>query len=132
LIVTVDTHIVIWNALQAELISSAAEKALQNANENGSIIFPDIILWEIAMLVKKKRLIIEASYKEFINLLLASNNYQLQEITPEIAELSTELPGEINLDPADRIIAATSIILNAPLITADKNLLKAKKIKTIW
>jgi len=125
LIVTVDTHIVIWNALQAELISSAAEKALQNANENGSIIFPDIILWEIAMLVKKKRLII-------INLLLASNNYQLQEITPEIAELSTELPGEINLDPADRIIAATSIILNAPLITADKNLLKAKKIKTIW
>lgn len=132
MIVTVDTHIVIWNALQAELISSAAEKALQNANENGSIIFPDIILWEIAMLVKKKRLIIEASYKEFINLLLASNNYQLQEITPEIAELSTELPGEINLDPADRIIAATSIILNAPLITADKNLLKAKKIKTIW
>ncbi|OGU37104.1 MAG: twitching motility protein PilT [Ignavibacteria bacterium GWB2_35_6b] len=130
--VTVDTHIVIWNALQAELISSAAEKALQNANENGSIIFPDIILWEIAMLVKKKRLIIESSYKEFINLLLASNNYQLQEITPEIAELSTELPGEINLDPADRIIAATSIILNAPLITADKNLLKAKKIKTIW
>ena len=132
MIVTVDTHIVIWNALQAELISSAAEKALQNANENGSIIFPDIILWEIAMLVKKKRLIIESSYKEFINLLLASNNYQLQEITPEIAELSTELPGEINLDPADRIIAATSIILNAPLITADKNLLKAKKIKTIW
>jgi antitoxin (DNA-binding transcriptional repressor) of toxin-antitoxin stability system len=30
------------------------------------------------------------------------------------------------------IISATSIINNAPLVTADDNLNQAKKIKTIW
>lgn len=130
--VTVDTHIVIWNALRGELISPTAKKALRNANNSSGIILPDIILWEIAMLVKKKRLEFDVTYKEFIDLVLTANNYILQEITPEIAELSTGLPDNINWDPADRIIAATSLILDAPLITADKNLLKSKKVKTIW
>jgi len=53
-------------------------------------------------------------------------------ITPEIAELSTQLPTEINLDPADRIIAALSIFTNTKLVTADDNLRKSTKIKTIW
>ncbi len=33
---------------------------------------------------------------------------------------------------ADRIIAATSLVENAPLVTADKNLINAKVINTIW
>jgi len=48
------------------------------------------------------------------------------------AKKATTLPNEINKDPADRIISATSVIKKAPLITADKNLQKAKSIKTIW
>ncbi len=50
----------------------------------------------------------------------------------EIAELSANLPDEINQDPADRIICATSIITNTELITADKNLRKSKLVNTIW
>ena len=33
---------------------------------------------------------------------------------------------------ADRIIAATSIIENAGLVTADKYLRRSKKVATIW
>ena len=60
-----------------------------------------------------------------------ANNFIFKGITPEIAELSTNLPETINQDPADRIISATSIITNTPLITADKNLLKSN-LRTIW
>jgi predicted nucleic acid-binding protein len=35
-------------------------------------------------------------------------------------------------NPADRLISATSIYLDAPLITADKKIRNSKKIKTIW
>ena len=83
------------------------------------------------MLMRKQRIIINISYQEFIGLLKASNNYIFKGITPKIAELSVNLPNEINQDPADRIISATSIITNTPLITADKNLLQSK-LKTIW
>lgn len=56
----------------------------------------------------------------------------LKGITPEIADLSVNLPEEINQDPADRLISATSIVYKAPLVTADKNLLKSKRVKTVW
>ena len=52
-------------------------------------------------------------------------------ITPEIAALSQ---GNIFLhkDPADRLIAATAIHHNIPLITADKKLTKIKELNIIW
>jgi PIN domain nuclease of toxin-antitoxin system len=65
-------------------------------------------------------------------LILESNKYVFYGITPEIAELSTELFSENNKDPADRIIAATSIIEKARLVTADKKLRGSKKVATIW
>ena len=129
---TVDTHIIIWDALKPESLSKNARKAIDKANETGGIIFCEISLWEIAMLIKKKRMVIDISYLEFIKLVRASNNYIFKGLSPEIAELSVDLPSEINQDPADRIICATSILNNSQLVTADKNLRNAKSVKTIW
>jgi PIN domain nuclease of toxin-antitoxin system len=130
--ITVDTHIIIWDALKPELLSRKAKKELQRANQKDGIIFCDISLWEIAMLIQKRRMDIDVSYLEFISLVIAANNYIFQSITPEIADLSTRLNIKDVLDPADRIIAATSKITNTPLITADKNLLKSEDINTIY
>jgi len=130
--IVADTHIIIWDALRPELLSQKARKALTAANQIDGIIFCEISLWEIAMLMQKKRLNIRVSYLEFINLIKASNNYIFQGITPEIAELSARLPTDVNPDPADRIICATSILTKTALVTADKNLLKFAELRTIW
>lgn len=130
--IVVDTHIIIWDALQPDRLSKKAKNAIENANDTDGILFCEISLWEIAMLISKSRLKIDATYQEFIKLVLASNNYIYQGITAEIAEKSTLLPDEVNKDPADCIISATSIIQKNPLVTADKNLLNAKCVKTIW
>ncbi len=130
--ITLDTHAIIWDALNPGLLSKAARKAIDKANQNDGIIFCDISLWEIAMLMKKKRLVVDITYIEFISLLKASNNYVFKGISPEIAELSANLSPEINQDPADRIICATSTVTNSPLVTADKNLRKSKYLNTIW
>ena len=92
----------------------------------------DISLWEIAMLTKSGRLIIDTSYSEYIELLLSLFGIQVNPITPEIAKISVEFDDSVNHDPADRIIAATSLVEDAPLVTADRNLIKAKIINTIW
>ena len=92
----------------------------------------DISFWEISMLIKRKRLEVDDTASGFISLLLQSRNFHIQEITPEIAELSVNLGSEINNDPADRLIAATSILRNAPIITADQNLREASLLETIW
>jgi PIN domain nuclease of toxin-antitoxin system len=130
--IVVDTHIIIWNALKPEMLSEKSEKAISAANNSDGIIFCEISLWEIAMLMHKGRLSIDIEYLEFIKLILKSNKYVFQGITPEIAALSTDLLSDNNKDPADRIIAATSIIKNAKLVTADKKLRQSKKVATIW
>ncbi len=130
--IVADTHIIIWNALKPEMLSRKAEKAFSAANNSDGIIFCDISLWEIAMLMPKGRLRIDVEYLEFIKLILESNNYVYRGITPEIARLSAKLFSDNNKDPADRIIAATSIIENAKLVTADKKLRQSGKVTTIW
>ena len=130
--IVVDTHIIIWDALTPDRLSKKAKKAIDKANEKDGILFCEISLWEIAMIITKGRLKIDISYPDFIKLVFASNNFQYQGITPEIAEKSTILPDEINKDPVDRIISATAMIKKASLVTADKNLIKAKCLKTVW
>lgn len=130
--IVVDTHVVVWDALKPEKLSRRAKKAIAEANEGDGIIFCDISLWEIAMLMHKGRISVDLDYLQFIKLILDSNNYILWSISPEIAELSTQLFLNINKDPADRIIAATAIINNLELITYDKSMRQSKKVKTIW
>ena len=130
--IVADTHVIIWDALKPELLSSKAKKAIREANRQDGIIFCEISLWEIAMLMKKGRLSIEVNFQEFIKLVSDSNNYIFKGISPKVAELSTHLFAVTNKDPADRIISATAIIEQAKLVTSDKKLRRSKKIHTIW
>ena len=50
----------------------------------------------------------------------------------DVEEYAYLAPCGINEEEADRIIAATSLVEDALLVTADKNLIKAKIISTIW
>ncbi|MEP6648186.1 MAG: type II toxin-antitoxin system VapC family toxin [Saprospiraceae bacterium] len=129
--VVIDTHIIIWDRLAPERLSTKARKSLTEADVNHQIIICEISLWEIAMLIKKKRIIPDLSYTELMEEILHSRNYILQGITPEIAYLASELEIDTK-DPADRLIAATSISLDLPLITADQHMLTYDRLKTIW
>ncbi len=129
--IVADTHIIIWDALTPRMLSNKAKKALGDANNAKGIIFCEISLWEIAILMKKKRLQVNCSFIEFINLLLESRNYTLKGITPEIADLSVDIEG-LRGDPADRIIAATTLAEKTKLVTADKEIIKSNRVTTIW
>jgi PIN domain nuclease of toxin-antitoxin system len=130
--ITIDTHVIIWLALQPEKLSTAAKSQIDSANRFSDLIISDITIWEIAMLVQKGRIQLGRPFADFIRLIKTSNNLKIKPITPEIAELAVSFGPEINGDPSDRIICATSIINSAPLVTADENLRKSVLVKTIW
>jgi len=130
--IVADTHIIIWHALKPKMLSEKAHTAMEDAYQADGIICCDISLWEITMLMQKGRLQVDTGYLEFIDLVLTSGRYVVKSITPEIAELSSTLFSSFNKDPADRIIAATSIVEKADLVTADAFLRQNKEIKTIW
>ncbi len=130
--IVLDTHVLIWEALQPERLSTPAREAIIRANQTDGMLLADISLWEIAMLLKKGRLKVETDYLTLINLLLQANRIVVQPITPTIASLSVRLPEDINQDPADRLIAATAIAAGSVLVTADESLRRAAVLNTLW
>ena len=130
--ILLDTHILIWDALSPEKMSKTAMEAIESEEAKNQLLIADISLWEIAMLIDKGRLSISADAGTFIDALLKLRNYEVVPINAEIAFKSIELSKVIQSDPADSLIAATSLVNNATLITADSKILYSKVVKTLW
>jgi PIN domain nuclease of toxin-antitoxin system len=130
--ILMDTCAIVWDALEPTQLTRKAVDAIDKADKHNALIVSDISIWEISMLIKKRRIEVATTAANFINLILESRNIAVKSISPEIAELSVNFDSEINNDPADRIIAATSIIYNAQLITADKNLRNSELLDVVW
>lgn len=87
------------------------------------------------MQIAKGRLNPGTNAQNFIHLALQLRNTHVLSITPEIATLSTSVTLFNNFkhfDPADRIIAATTMHYQGDLVTSDNNLRCINNLKTIW
>ena len=128
--ILLDTCAIIWEALDRTRLSSEASRAIER-HENGLMIC-SISLWEIALLMQKNRLNVDCGISDFLDLVLQTRVYRVQEITPRIAELSVGLGSKVGSDPADRLIAATSVLLGAPVVSADRRFRGAGIVEVIW
>jgi PIN domain nuclease of toxin-antitoxin system len=110
-----DTHVLLYAVTGA---LRARETRLLGA-ERWSI--SAIVLWEIAKLAQLRRIEIDLDDPEVVRVLARVHVWPL---TREIARTSTRL--DIRGDPADELIAATSVVERIPLVTRDRTLLKSK------
>ena len=58
--------------------------------------------------------------------------YRLEPLTDDIAERASQFGDAFPGDPADRLIAATALVRNAPLVTHDDRLREVQSLQTIW
>jgi len=86
-------------------------------------------LLEISMLVKKKRIRLKVPLKQYLRSMASS--FVVLPITAEIAAtaMNLDLPQG---DPFDRVIAATAIHTELPLITRDGHLQNFQELITLW
>ena len=131
-VILLDTCALIWDALQPSRLTDRAREAITRGDQQNALFMSDISHWEVAMLVKRRRLDIAASSSEFLNLYLRSRDVSVIPISPEIAELSCSFDTNLGKDPADRIICATALLHNASIVTADRNMLGNKLLDTTW
>jgi PIN domain nuclease of toxin-antitoxin system len=130
--IILDTHAWIWFISNPENLSKRAEKAVNVALKDKSILISSISAWELALLVKKKRLKLTLEVTDWIAKSESLPFIQFVPVTNSIAVKSVNLPLPLHPDPADRIIIATALSVGAPLVTKDKKLLAYSPIKTIW
>ena len=130
--IILDTCILIYDALTPERLSGKALRAIEDGEESGRLACADISLWEIAMLIGKGRLDPGTDCRTFIDMVLAARGIQAIPVTPEIACLSVNHAAFAHHDPADRLIAATTLHGKGTLVTCDERLLQVKGLKTVW
>ena len=130
--IVLDTHAWIWFISNPENLSKRAEKAVNNAVKDKSVLISSISAWELALLVEKKRLKLTLEVTDWIAKSESLPFIQFVPVTNSIAVKSVNLPLPLHPDPADRIIIATALSVGAPLVTKDNKLLTYSFIKTIW
>jgi len=122
-----DTHIVCWANLEAERLSSNVQTILEQSTPLDKLCIADITLWEIAMLINKRRLVISLPIQHWIEQCVSSLRLQILPLTPEIVADSVQLPGNFHSDPADQLIVATARCHSATLITRDQKIIEWAK-----
>jgi PIN domain nuclease of toxin-antitoxin system len=114
-----DTHIWIWNHLEPWKITSEVTKELGDpANE---LWLSPISIWELVMLVEKKRLELHRDMGEWVEQSMRELDLQEATFTSAVAhELRFTLLGY--RDPGDRFLVATAKVYGLTLVTADQRL----------
>ncbi len=130
--IVVDTCALIFDALTPERLTMNAKKAIDKAERQNKLFCCDISLWEVAMLVHKKRIEPGVEVEVFLQLMLGARGVQVLPIDIEIASISINPMLFNHGDPADRLIAATAIHHRAKLVTSDNKLAAISHVEVIW
>jgi PIN domain nuclease of toxin-antitoxin system len=114
-VINLDTHILVY-ALSGDV--TAKERRVL-AGDTWSV--SGIVFWELAKLVQLGRLQIDLEEGEVVRTL---SNLHVWPIDLAVSLQSTRL--DFAADPADELIAATSIVHRVPLLTRDRRIRRSR------
>jgi PIN domain nuclease of toxin-antitoxin system len=131
-LIVLDTHVLIWWLSDSASLSPKARRLIAKESSRKSIVVSTISALEITTLVRRARLRLAVPVDSWLADARCLPELRFEVVSFEIAQLAGGFGEEIPGDPADRIIAATATVLNAPLVTADAKLRAYKPLATVW
>lgn len=130
--ILLDTHAVVMLTTKAERLSKPAARAIARAEASDGVAIASMTLWEIAMLIDRREVIVPTSAEEFLSALCERPGLRVLDLSPQVAALSVQFPPGFPKDPVDRIIAATARALDLQLVTRDQRLQESPLLRTVW
>lgn len=130
--VILDTHTWYWLMAKFDRVNRPKIiNRITDAQDNGNLYISVITIWEIGMLQFKQRIGIHQNINSWVDTALRRSHILVLPLHPEIALNSSNLPGNLHGDPADRIIIASTMYIQGTLITADTRLVQYCKKQKI-
>ena len=131
LLILVDTHVVLWLLSDPARLSKAAHAAIADARRNGGgLAICGITLLEIATAKLNGRISLTVSLESFLK--DVEERFVVLPISARACARTLALPAGYPKDPADRVIGATALVEGMGLVTADREIRRAKVVRTIW
>jgi len=131
-VIVLDTHALVWWVTNAPRLSLRAKRAIEAAVRQAPVTTSAISIFEVATAVRRERLHLKPPLEEWLRDIRALPELHIEPVTADIAHLAGTLEREVPGDPADRIILATAVTLEAKLVTADERLSSSRRVETIW
>jgi PIN domain nuclease of toxin-antitoxin system len=129
-VIVLDTHTLIWVALEPERLSAAAVEAIDAEPQRA---ISAITAQEVAYLVARKRVDLYSPVRVWLGDVLGALEAQALPATTAIAIRAGSLdPTDFHGDPIDRLIYATAVEHDARLVTADERLREADPARVVW
>ncbi len=122
-----DTVTIVRHLTNSGKIPDRIRKILDNKSGENQFFIAAISLMEILYLADKNR--INVSIDEVIETIEKSVFYQFVDLSPEII---IEAKNIDFYELHDRMILATALYLNIPIISSDRKFKALKNIKVIW
>jgi PIN domain nuclease of toxin-antitoxin system len=112
-------------------LSTKAQSAIHEARQAvRGLAISDFTLVELSLLYQKNRIALAIGPEDFLR--EVERRFVVLPITASIALQAYALTASYPKDPADRIIGATALVEDIPLLTADRAIRNSKVIPTIW
>ena len=125
-----DTHVWLDFLNASPRLRPATVTAIEAARSSGSVFVSVISTWEVALLVRLKRIDLHSPIEQWIDDALKLPGLNLLPLTPRIAIAAVELSDPMHKDPADRILVASARVERLTLVTRDHDILTfARSIK---
>ena len=127
--VLLDTHVVHWWSAEPKRISKRAQSVLDDADE---LLVAAVSWFELAWMARSERIALGVPVRSWLDGLAAQ--LRTIAITPAIADIAVALPSTFPRDPADRLIYATAVEHDLPLVTKDRAIRDSglPGTRTVW
>jgi PIN domain nuclease of toxin-antitoxin system len=130
-LILLDTCVAVWLVSEPERLSKNAMAVIDEARQNGEgLAVSGITLVEIATLYGRRRILLAMSLESFLDEL--ERRFVVLPISTRACARMPSLPAGYPKDPADRVIGATALVEGMSLVTADREIRRAKVVRTIW
>ena len=120
-----DTHIWLWFRSETEKLGRTVSLAL--GNEENELWLSPISTWEALTLHSRGRIQLAGDLGHWVE--RATEGINEAVVTHEIVSVAQGM--QMHKDPADRMIAATAIVHDMTLVTADERLLELPGLTTL-
>ena len=122
-----DTHIFLWSLLEPERLRPEVAAALED--KSNELWLSPIVIWEVLMLAERGRVVLQPDAVTWVRRALEKVPFREAALTHEVA-IQSRLVELHHRDPADRFLAATALVYDLTLVTADERLLKSSSVPT--